>query len=68
MRAALSLIATLSLLATECSGHYIFQQLTVNNKKFAVYEHIRKNTNYNSPVTSMFPLPPAGLIAGAARY
>ncbi|KAL2198242.1 glycosyl hydrolase family 61-domain-containing protein [Corynascus similis CBS 632.67] len=35
------------------SGHYIFQQLRVGSRTFGVYEHIRKNTNYNSPVTSL---------------
>jgi len=49
----LTLVAALSLAVTEVSGHYIFQQLTVNNKKFGVYEHLRKNTNNNSPVTSL---------------
>lgn len=52
MRASLSLIATLSLLAAECSGHYIFQQLSIGSTKYPVYQHIRRNTNYNSPVTS----------------
>lgn len=49
----LSIIATLSLGVAQVSGHYIFQQLSIGSQKFAVYEHIRQNTNYNSPVTSL---------------
>ncbi|KAM7186257.1 putative endo-beta-1,4-glucanase D [Naviculisporaceae sp. PSN 640] len=37
----------------EAQGHYIFQQFGVGSTKFAVYQHIRKNTNMNSPVTSL---------------
>lgn len=48
-----TLIAGLTLAVADVSGHYIFQQLSLGSKKFAVYEHIRKNTNYNSPVTSL---------------
>ncbi|KAK3938661.1 putative endo-beta-1,4-glucanase D [Diplogelasinospora grovesii] len=49
-----TLLAEVSLgVADLVSGHYIFQQLTVGSKKFGVYEHIRYNTNYNSPVTSL---------------
>jgi hypothetical protein len=48
------LLAALTLGAADVvSGHYIFQQFAVGSKKFAVYEHIRKNSNYNSPVTSL---------------
>lgn len=50
---ACTVIAALALGVSEVSGHYIFQQLAVGSKKFAVYENIRKNTNYNSPVTSL---------------
>jgi hypothetical protein len=49
----LSVVAALSLAVADVSGHYIFQQLGVGSQKFGVYEHIRKNTNYNSPVTSL---------------
>jgi hypothetical protein len=49
-----TLITALTLGAADVvSGHYIFQQFGVASKKFAVYEHIRKNSNYNSPVTSL---------------
>ncbi|KAK2760173.1 hypothetical protein FQN54_002240 [Arachnomyces sp. PD_36] len=47
------LALTLSALASQAYGHYIFQFLTVNGEKGAQYEHIRKNTNYNSPVTEL---------------
>ena len=47
------IIAALTLGAAEVSGHYIFQQFGVGSQKFAVYEHIRKNSNMNSPVTSL---------------
>ncbi|GAB1316298.1 hypothetical protein MFIFM68171_06508 [Madurella fahalii] len=48
-----AIAAALSLAVTEVSGHYIFQQFGVGSQKFGVYEHIRKNNNYNSPVTSL---------------
>jgi hypothetical protein len=48
-----TLAAALSLSISNVSGHYIFQQLSVGSQKFGVYEHIRKNSNYNSPVTSL---------------
>jgi len=47
------LALTLSALASQAYGHYIFQFLTVNGEKGAKYEHIRENTNYNSPVTEL---------------
>jgi hypothetical protein len=48
-----TLAAALSLSISNVSGHYIFQQLSVGSQKFGVFEHIRKNSNYNSPVTSL---------------
>lgn len=51
-----NLLAALSLgvaNVSTVSGHYIFQQFGVGSTKFGVYEHIRKNNNYNSPVTSL---------------
>ncbi|KAF2423749.1 hypothetical protein EJ08DRAFT_737315 [Tothia fuscella] len=35
------------------SGHYIFQQVGTGGSKGAVYDHVRKNTNHNSPVTDL---------------
>ena len=49
----LACFVALSMGAAEVSGHYIFHQLSLASKKFAVYEHIRPNTNYNSPVTDL---------------
>ncbi|KAK1762942.1 putative endo-beta-1,4-glucanase D [Phialemonium atrogriseum] len=46
-------VALLSLAATEVSAHYIFLKLAAGNQKFQQYEHIRYNTNYNSPVTDL---------------
>ncbi|KAF1967788.1 hypothetical protein BU23DRAFT_592484 [Bimuria novae-zelandiae CBS 107.79] len=35
------------------NGHYIFQKLTANGVQGGVYQNIRQNTNYNSPVTDL---------------
>ncbi|KAF8853793.1 hypothetical protein BDZ45DRAFT_598044 [Acephala macrosclerotiorum] len=48
-----SLFAGLSLLASSTSAHYIFEQLTHAGTKYAAYQYIRTNTNYNSPVTNL---------------
>jgi len=53
MKSVLSLAAALAIAVNQVSGHYIFNQLSVGSKKFAVYENIRQNNNYNSPVTSL---------------
>lgn len=45
--------AALALAVGEASAHYIFQQLTTGGTKHDVYQYIRKNTNYNSPVTDL---------------
>lgn len=47
----LTLAAAVSVAISDVSGHYIFQQLTIGSQKFGVFEHIRKNSNFNSPVT-----------------
>lgn len=52
MKCLLSL-AALSAAVSQVSGHYIFLQLSLGSQKFKQYEHIRYNTNYNSPVTSL---------------
>ncbi|KXH55763.1 fungal cellulose binding domain-containing protein [Colletotrichum salicis] len=51
----LTVAAVLSAAISEASGHYIFQQLSVGSTKYDVFQHIRKNTNYNSPVTGKCP-------------
>ncbi|KAF2746948.1 lytic polysaccharide monooxygenase [Sporormia fimetaria CBS 119925] len=50
LAAATLLLAGLAELA---QGHYIFQTLTANGQKGAPYQNVRKNTNNNSPVTSL---------------
>lgn len=52
MKSLLPALAALSLASTT-SAHYIFLKLAENNVKFQTYEHIRYNTNYNSPVTDL---------------
>ncbi|OTA65765.1 lytic polysaccharide monooxygenase [Hypoxylon sp. EC38] len=42
-----------ALAAKGVSAHYIFQQLSVDATKYAPFEYIRQNTNYNSPVTDL---------------
>ncbi|ORY15165.1 glycoside hydrolase [Clohesyomyces aquaticus] len=44
--------ASLALL-NSVNGHYIFEYLTANGAKGAAYQNVRKNTNYNSPVTDL---------------
>jgi hypothetical protein len=52
MKGLLSAVA-LSLAVGDASAHYIFEQLTTGGVKHGVYEYIRKNSNYNSPVTDL---------------
>jgi len=42
----------LALCAAGVSAHYRFNKLALGSTKFAEYEHIRQNTNWNSPLTS----------------
>ncbi|OCL04069.1 lytic polysaccharide monooxygenase [Glonium stellatum] len=42
-----------SVLANVAHSHYIFEYLTANGQEGAAYQNIRKNTNYNSPVTDL---------------
>ncbi|KEZ40637.1 hypothetical protein SAPIO_CDS8559 [Scedosporium apiospermum] len=53
MKSVLGIAAALSLFAYEASAHYIFQQVSVGSQKYGVFEGVRKNTNYNSPVTDL---------------
>ncbi|VBB73143.1 Putative Glycoside Hydrolase Family 61 [Podospora comata] len=46
-------VAALSLAVSEVSAHYIFQQLSTGSTKHGVFQYIRQNTNYNSPVTDL---------------
>lgn len=43
-------LATAALAAQGASAHYIFQALAKGTGKGVVYEYVRRNTNYNSPV------------------
>ncbi len=45
--------AALSLAVSDVSAHYIFQQLTAGGTKYPVFQYIRQNSNYNSPVTDL---------------
>lgn len=45
--------AALSLAVSEVAGHYIFQQLSTSSGKHDVFQYVRKNSNYNSPVTDL---------------
>ncbi|KAI2473222.1 glycoside hydrolase family 61 protein [Annulohypoxylon bovei var. microspora] len=53
MKNAVALVATAALAAQGVAGHYIFQSLSQGTAKGTVYEYVRQNTNYNSPVTDL---------------
>lgn len=55
MKIATSFAAVLAL-AQSASAHYIFQQLSVGSTKYPVFQYIRENSNYNSPVTGQSTL------------
>jgi len=46
-------VAIASLAISGTSAHYIFQQFTYGGTKYPVYQYIRENSNYNSPVTDL---------------
>ncbi|KAJ4002543.1 hypothetical protein NW752_012464 [Fusarium irregulare] len=52
MKIAASLAAAVALVQS-ASAHYIFQQLSVGSTKYPVFQYIRQNSNYNSPVTDL---------------
>jgi len=52
MKGVYTLAAVLAL-ASRVSSHYIFQSLTANAVKNPAYTYVRRNTNYNSPVTDL---------------
>ncbi|KAI6774879.1 hypothetical protein HG530_001637 [Fusarium avenaceum] len=52
MKIATSIAAAMAL-AQSASAHYIFQQLSVGSTKYPVWQYIRQNSNYNSPVTEL---------------
>ena len=53
MKTVAAAVLALTTLAQVAQGHYIFQYLTANGVKGSQYQNVRKNTNYNSPVTSL---------------
>ncbi|CAK7205350.1 hypothetical protein SEUCBS139899_008120 [Sporothrix eucalyptigena] len=53
MKSFLTAVVGASLALTQVSAHYIAIQLSVGAEKYGKYVHIRQNTNYNSPVTSL---------------
>ncbi|KAI2625838.1 glycoside hydrolase family 61 protein [Hypoxylon sp. NC1633] len=53
MKNVVALVATVALAAQGASAHYIFQSLAKGTAKGAAYEFVRRNTNYNSPVTDL---------------
>ncbi|KAI2606096.1 glycoside hydrolase family 61 protein [Hypoxylon fragiforme] len=53
MKNIAALVATVALAAQSASAHYIFQALSKGSGKGVVYEYVRRNSNYNSPVTDL---------------
>ncbi|KAI0445169.1 endoglucanase II [Xylaria telfairii] len=53
MKSFASLTAVAALAVHTVSAHYIFQQFTAGTTKFDVFQYVRKNSNYNSPVTDL---------------
>jgi len=53
MKGLASVTVGLVALAGQASCHYIFETFTANGVKNPAYLYVRKNTNYNSPVTDL---------------
>ncbi|KAI1140441.1 glycoside hydrolase family 61 protein [Hypoxylon sp. FL0543] len=53
MKNLVALVATAALAAQGTNAHYIFQSLAKGTAKGVPYEYVRRNTNYNSPVTDL---------------
>lgn len=64
MKSVISLAAAFALFASEASAHYIFQQVSIAGTKHGVFEGVRQNSNYNSPVTGKKPSHPIYLLKG----
>lgn len=58
MKVTFASFAAVLALAGNVSGHYIFQQLSVGSTTYPVFQYIRRNTNYNSPVTGKYSADP----------
>jgi hypothetical protein len=57
MKLTLASSVTVLALAGNVSAHYIFQQLTVGSTRYPVFQYIRRNSNFNHPVTGRLPQP-----------
>ncbi|KAI0399545.1 glycoside hydrolase family 61 protein [Xylaria palmicola] len=53
MKNFIKVVVGAALAAQSVSGHYIFQALGKGSSKGTPYEFVRRNTNYNSPVTDL---------------
>jgi len=53
MKAFTSIALAVTALASQASAHYIFEVFSTGGTKYPVYQYIRKNYNYNSPVTDL---------------
>ncbi|KAI1380834.1 glycoside hydrolase family 61 protein [Hypoxylon crocopeplum] len=53
MKNVVALVATAALAAQGASAHYIFQAMAKGTAKGVAYEFVRRNNNYNSPVTDL---------------
>jgi len=53
MKSAAALAVGLSVFANQALGHYIFEVFTYDGTEYPVYQYIRPNTNYNSPITDL---------------
>ncbi|KAI5860129.1 glycoside hydrolase family 61 protein [Durotheca rogersii] len=53
MKNVVALVASAALAAQGVSAHYIFQSLAKGTAKGQAYQYVRRNTNYNSPVTDL---------------
>ncbi|KAI0134672.1 glycosyl hydrolase family 61-domain-containing protein [Xylariales sp. AK1849] len=53
MKSFTGIIATATLVAQSVSAHYIFEAFAPGTTKGVAYEYVRRNTNYNSPVTDL---------------
>ena len=53
MKAFARIALAISALTSQVSAHYIFETFTANGVTYPTYQYIRKNSNYNSPVTDL---------------
>ncbi|KAH9224174.1 glycosyl hydrolase family 61-domain-containing protein [Leptodontidium sp. 2 PMI_412] len=53
MKSFTSLLVVLCVSLNQATAHYIFWQLTYGGTTYPTYTYVRKNSNYNSPVTDL---------------